>query len=100
MTIRKTARWQQTLDERILEHLDDEPWSTPELMELVNGIDATAAQIRDRCRVLADADLVAIHNTNAKNIELTTLGALYLKGEADIDLYPRPRHPQILEYNE
>lgn len=97
MTIRKTANWQQTLDERILEHLDDEPWSTPDLMELVKGIDATAAQVRDRCRVLADAELVAIYETEGWNVELTTLGELYLKGEADIELYPRPRHPRILE---
>jgi len=97
MTIRKTAKWQQTVDERILEHLNDEPWSTPELMELVEGIDATAAQIRDRCRVLADADLVAIYKNEGWNVELTTLGLLYLKGEADINLYPRPRHPKMLE---
>jgi hypothetical protein len=97
MTIRKTARWQRTLDERILEHLADEPWSTPELMELVEGIDATSAQIRDRCRVLADADLVAIYEDEGWNTELTTLGELYLKGEADIELYPRPRHPRTLE---
>jgi len=97
MTIRKTAKWQRALDERILEHLDDEPWSTPELMELVEGIDATAAQIRDRCRVLADAELVAIYKKNEWNVELTTLGQLYLIGEADINLYPRPRHPRSLE---
>lgn len=97
MTIRKTAKWQQALDERILEHLDDEPWSTPELMELVEGIDATAAQIRDRCRVLADVELVAVYMDKGWNVEITTLGLLYLNGEADIDLYPRPRHPRILE---
>ena len=97
MTLRKTARWQQTLDERILEHLADEPWSTPELMVLVDGIDATTTQIRDRCRVLADADLVAIHLNREWIVELTTLGGLYLQGEADIELYPRPRHPSVLE---
>jgi hypothetical protein len=97
MTIRKTAKWQQTVDERILEHLNDEPWTTPELMELVEGIDATAVQIRDRCRVLADADLVGIYKNEGWNVELTTLGLLYLKGEADINLYPRPRHPKMLE---
>jgi hypothetical protein len=97
MTIRKTARWQRSLDERILEHLDDEPWSTPELMALVERIDATPAQIRDRCRVLGDADLVAVYENKGWNVELTTLGNLYLKGEADIELYPRPRHPRVLE---
>ena len=97
MTIRKTAQWQQTLDERILEHLADEPWSTPDLMEIVDGIDGTSAQIRDRCRVLADADLVQIYLNQGWNVELTTLGHLYLDGEADIELYPRPRHPRCLE---
>jgi hypothetical protein len=66
-------------------------------MELVEGIDATPAQIRDRCRVLADVDLVAIYQNEGWITELTTLGELYLKGEADIELYPRPRHPQMLE---
>jgi hypothetical protein len=97
MTIRKTAKWQQTLDERILEHLDDEPWSTPRMMELVEGIDATTAQVRDRCRVLADVGLVAIHFDREWNVEITTLGQLYLKGQADIKLHPRPRHPRSLE---
>jgi len=97
MKVRKTARWQQTLDERILEHLSEEPWSTPDLMELVEGIDATPAQLRDRCRVLADADLVAIYEQDSWNVEITTLGELYLNGETDIELYPPPRHPRTLE---
>jgi hypothetical protein len=95
--MRKTATWQQTLDERILEYLSTEPWSTPGLMELVDGLDATSGQLRDRCRVLADADLVAIYEQDSWNVEITTLGELYLKGEADIELYPPPRHPRILE---
>ena len=97
MHVRLTAGWQQTLDDRIIEHLDDESWSTPGYMEMVPGIDATKAQIRDRCRVLADAGLVALQQEEGCYVELTTLGELYLDGEADIDLYPRPRHPRVLE---
>jgi hypothetical protein len=97
MHVRLTAGWQQTLDDRIIEHLDDESWSTPGYMEMVPGIDATKAQIRDRCRVLADAGLVALQQEEDCYVELTTLGELYLDGEADIDLYPRPRHPRVLE---
>jgi hypothetical protein len=97
MHVRLTAGWQQTLDDRIIEHLDDESWSTPGYMEMVPGIDATKAQVRDRCRVLADAGLVAIQREEGWYVELTTLGELYLEGEADIDLYPKPRHPKMLE---
>lgn len=92
MTIRKTARWQQTLDERILEHLADEPWSTPELMELVDGIDATPAQVRDRCCRLADVELLSWRDEDKLDlIEITTEGQLYLAGELDVELYPEPR---------
>jgi hypothetical protein len=97
MHVRLTAGWQQTLDDRIIEHLDDESWSTPGYMEMVPGIDATKAQIRDRCRVLADAGLVSLEQEEGWYVELTKLGELYLEGEANIDLYPRPRHPKTLE---
>jgi hypothetical protein len=95
--MRRTARWQRTLDERILEHLYEESWSTPGCMETEPAIDATKAQIRDRCRILADAGLVAVHRDDGWYVELTTLGQQYLEGEADLGLYPRPRPPGVLE---
>jgi hypothetical protein len=60
MTIRRNASWIQRLDEWILEVLDEEPWSTPSMMELELPIEATEAQIRKWCIVLADAELIAV----------------------------------------
>lgn len=97
MTIRKTARWQQCIDDRILEHLRDESWSSASRIALQDGIHATEAQVHDRYRVLADADLVAFLSEDQDYIELTTEGIQYLKGEIDVELYPRPRHPNLME---
>ena len=97
MTIRRNASWQDRLDERILELLDEESWSTPAVMVLDVPIEATKAQIRDRCKVLADAGLVAIEPDDGWMIHLKTRGKLYLEGEVDIDLYPSPRSPRTLD---
>jgi hypothetical protein len=97
MTIRRTAHWQQSIDDRILEHLRDESWSTPRFMTNVQGIHATETQVRERCRVLADADLVAFLTSDQDMVELTGRGKQYLEGKVDVELYPRPRHPRDLE---
>lgn len=97
MTVRKTARWQTSLDERILEHLQDDTWATPRFMACRDGINATESQIRDRCRVLADADLVAFLTDHGDLVELTTWGERYLDGEVDVALRQQPRHPRRLE---
>ena len=76
MHLRLPASRQQTFDDRIIEHLDDESWSTLGYMEMVPGIDATKAQIRDRCRVLADGGLVALQHEKGWYTELTTVGEL------------------------
>ncbi len=97
MTIRRTASWQEALDDRILEHLRDEDMSTPSLMSKIAGFHATESQIQERCRVLADADLVGFLTDDMDLVELTTRGQQYLDGEIDVELYPRPRHPRVLE---
>lgn len=52
-------------------------------------MDASENRIRERCRLLADADLIApIHS---EMYELTTWGRLYLDGEVDARHQPRPR---------
>jgi hypothetical protein len=100
MTIRRNARWQRRLDERILENLRDEGWSTPDIMEIELPIEATESQIRDRCMVMADAELIAIEPWNNWRCELETRGALYLDGEIDVELYEEPRPPWKLEQAE
>ncbi|WP_135365883.1 hypothetical protein [Halosimplex halophilum] len=96
MTIRRTAQWQRSIDERILEYLRDESWSTPRYMAKIPGIHATRAQVRERCYVLADAELVAFLTEDAELVEITTAGKQYLDGEIDMELHPTPRHPQSI----
>jgi hypothetical protein len=97
MGIRLNAPWQDRLDERILELLDDESWSTPSIMEIELPIDATEAQIKERCMVMADAELIAIEPRDNWRCELETRGKLYLECEIDVDLYPSPRPVTVLE---
>jgi hypothetical protein len=91
MKPRRAASWQRSVDDRILELLAEESYSTPSVMELEPYIHATETQIRERCMVLADADLVGIDIKDGWRVELTTRGRLYLDGEADVELYDRPR---------
>jgi hypothetical protein len=90
MTIRRNASWQERLDERILEHLDENAHSYPEFIALEPCVSATEAQVRDRCKRLADADLIHI-DLNDWRLEIRGLGERYLDGKADVDLYPHPR---------
>ena len=90
MTIRRNASWQERLDERNLEHLDENPHSYPEFIVMESCVSATEAQIRDRCKRLADAELIHI-DLNDWRLEICGLGQRYLAGEADVDLYPHPR---------
>lgn len=96
MGIRLNASWQERLDERILELLDDEPWSTPAIMEIELPIKATEAQIRERCMVLTDAELIAVEPGDNWRCELETRGKLYLEGEIDVEWHPSPRSPRML----
>ncbi|SDJ62868.1 hypothetical protein SAMN05216226_10691 [Halovenus aranensis] len=93
MTIRRTAQWQWSLDDRILEHLRDESFSTAARMADLPNIHATEAQVQERCEVLADADLVTFATIDMDFVELTTWGKQYLEGELDVEDHPKPRHP-------
>lgn len=78
----------QQLDDRILEHLAEESWSTPRLMARTAGLRASEARITERCRLLADVELVApIHR---RTYEITYWGRLYLAGELDAATLGRP----------
>ncbi|MFC6973468.1 hypothetical protein ACFQL1_20430 [Halomicroarcula sp. GCM10025709] len=66
-------------------------------MAVRDGIHATETQVQERCRVLADADLVAFLTEDQDLVELTTKGEQYLDGEVDVELYPYPRHPKMME---
>lgn len=71
----------QQLDDRILEHLAEEPWSSPAVMATHPAVRATEDRIAERCRVLATAELVApIHR---RSYEITIWGQRYLTGDLD-----------------
>jgi len=97
MTIRRTASWQHCVDDRILEYLDDESYATAREIANQEGIHATEEQVQDRRRLLADVDLIAFLTVDEDVIELTRRGREYLDGELDVNLYPRPRHPCVLD---
>ncbi len=80
----------EQLDDRILEHLHEEPWSSVTVMDSRSEFRASKARIRERCRVLANAEL--IEPLHRDMYEITTWGILYLEGELDADHQPKPSH--------
>lgn len=94
MSIRLTALWQTTLDERILERLRDVGETNVSLMAA--HLDIGSGLIRDRLRLLAQAELVEVERVTYGYdwYELSTWGNLYLEGEYDVYLHPRP-NPQL-----
>ncbi|APW99377.1 hypothetical protein CHINAEXTREME_17070 [Halobiforma lacisalsi AJ5] len=88
MKQRHSASWMEQLDDRILEHLDEEPWSSVSVMASRSCFRASKARIRERCQMLARAGLIApVHHDM---YEITTWGIRYLEGEIDADHQPRP----------
>jgi len=67
-------------------------------MAKLPGIHATKAQVRERCYVLADAELVVFLTEDADLVEITTAGMQYLNGEIDMELHPPPRHPRAISH--
>ncbi|PSP38295.1 winged helix-turn-helix domain-containing protein [Halobacteriales archaeon QH_7_65_31] len=88
--IRRTARWQTTLDERLLEYLCDEGETNVRLLAM--AFEVGTGILRDRLRMLAQAGLVAVEVFDEGDnwYELTYWGEVYLEGEYDPGLYPRP----------
>lgn len=78
----------EQLDDRILEHLNEESWSSVSVMASRPEFRASKARIRERCQMLASAGLIApIHH---EMYEITTWGMLYLEGEIDAAHQPLP----------
>lgn len=97
-TIRKSGTWQCALDDRILEVLQTEELSSPELISQELSADASSRRVLERCRVLAHAGLVVpiIDDADAEFYEITEWGELYLDVEVNAGLIqplPRPRPP-------
>lgn len=99
MTGRKPARWMCTLDERILEHLEEEGWSSPRLMSQAMRFDASRARIRERCGLLSQVGLVAPIYEGSRMYEITYEGREYLTGDLDVELRPHPSLVQSKKIN-
>ena len=77
------------LDDRILEHLDQEGMSTPSIMATRLPTRASERRLRERCEWLADAGL--IYPVTDRYYEITSWGQLYLRGRIDACHQPDPR---------
>ena len=71
----------QQLDDRILEHLAEEPWSSPTVMAAHPDFRASRGRLAERCAVLASVELVA--PIGERTVEITQWGRLYLEGDLD-----------------
>jgi hypothetical protein len=79
----------QQLDDRILEHLDEEGWLSPRVMVSQSEIDeASKSRIHERCEFLVYAGFAAPLTDTM--YEITRWGQLYLEGEVDAEHCPRP----------
>lgn len=79
-----------TLDERILEHLSEDSWSTPRHMSRVMRFDASRGRVAERCRMLSQVGLIAPIYEGSNMYEITGEGLEYLSGELDVEHRPRP----------
>jgi len=76
------------VDERILELIEDEGWSSPDLLADRLPMRITERQVAERCLVLAHAELTTpIYD---ETYELTGQGQRYLKGVYDADWFELP----------
>ncbi|SEW10428.1 hypothetical protein [Halobacterium jilantaiense] len=95
--MRKTATWMRQLDERLLEHLGEQDWSTPRMLSQhprFEEMQVSRGRLRERLQMLADAGLVWRQHEDV--YEITTWGQQYLSGELDAENQPRPRPERVL----
>lgn len=81
-------------DERILEYLDEEHWSTPKLIATEAFEMISAEHVEERLLFLGYAGLVDRLHSNS--YEITPLGQRYLEGELDVSHLPRPTPSRVL----
>lgn len=79
--MRYSARWMTIADERILEYLSQTETSTPKKMADSGDVRFSRQYIGERCRKLADYELVQ-HLGNGV-YRITEQGEAYLDGELD-----------------
>lgn len=88
--MRKTARWQIEPDERILESLREEGWTSARTLARKPNIWLPHREVKRRLRMLADGELVVPSTPDFDLYHITTDGVLYLEGNRDQALHPHP----------
>jgi len=83
-------------DDRVLEALNEQSWSTPHLLAIdIDGADEET--IRQRCVILHRAGFVELERDD--QYEISQWGALYLHGEVSArarEPLPAPRPPEAV----
>lgn len=82
-------------DERILEYLDEHGMTSPELISQEVFSKVSPGHVEERLRMLQYARLVFC--AGLESYELTTQGALYLRGELDARNQPEPSVERVLQ---
>ena len=94
--------WMKLIDERILEYLDENGDAFPFEISLDISLNASAARVRERCWVLANAGFVSpyehklAHNRYATKFAISERGSNYLDDDVSAELIrplPSPRPP-------
>lgn len=73
-----------TLDERILEHLADDSWSTLRHISRTINLTASRGQVEERCQLHSQVGLVAPIFENSNMYEITYEGQEYLAGNSTL----------------
>lgn len=90
MMTRRSALWQIEPDDRLLEHLRGLGWTHPRTLAGMPSIWLTQRQVKERLRMLADAELVAPMDTDFDSYHITQQGIEYLDGNRAQSLHPHP----------
>jgi hypothetical protein len=80
-----------TLDERIIEYVNESILATPSIMSREIRFNASEARVRERCGILSYVGLIAPLVQGSELYEITTQGKEYLAGELDVAHQRRPR---------
>lgn len=94
MTRRHSPPWMTLLDERILEHLDEERWSTVSYMSEHRWIPGVKEAIRSRCGMLEVVGLIDQIAEEAYGI--SDEGILYLDGDHEPGSLPQSIAADVL----
>jgi len=80
-----------TLDERIIEYLEEEGWSTPRIMAKRIRFNASCARVGERCRLLRQVGLISPICEGDDVYGITFDGLEYLEGRIDVENRPAPK---------